>query len=175
MTDAAGLALFRRLDRAFWLIWLAFPVVLGLHVADIGSAGARIADACSADIPSLAGFSTTGRVAFWSVVAVEFAVYAALLALAHGVIRRCARGRVLVAEMIGALQAIALIVALWPVAEFALANLSLAVFAATGDVPGFAPHLALDVTVLGMGLLLLALTAAMRQAVALREDADLTI
>jgi hypothetical protein len=150
-------------------------------VREIRAAPERLAElapdqaACLADLPQLARFTPTGQAIFWTGFAVEFAVYAVLLALAHQVIHRCATGRVLVAQMIGSLRWIGLVIAGWPLLDLLIVNLSEAAFVATGDMPFYRPTVALDLPVLGVGLLLLTMSVAMAQAVRLREDADLTI
>lgn len=181
MTAIKGHAFYRALDRAFWLIWLGFPLLIWQVVAEarIGTAQleALYPDqrACLALLPQIDAFSGAGQALFWSLLALEFTVYAVLLGLAHRVIQRCASGRIFVSEMIGTLRAIGLIIAIWPVAELLLSNLVFFVLSRLGDMKSFAPSFALDLPVLGVGLLLLTIAAAMRQAVALREEAELTI
>jgi hypothetical protein len=179
--DQRSQRLFRRLDRAFWLIWLGFPVLIWTVAAEVRGGAARLEGlsaeqlACLETLPQVHRFGPLGQAAFWGLFALEYAVYAGLLALAHQVIRRCAAGRALVAEMIRSLRLIGTVIAVWPVAQLALANGVMLIWARTGDMPGFVPSFALDLVVVGVGLMLLTLAAAMRQAVALREDADLTI
>ena len=181
MTAAHPHRIFVWLDRAFWLIWLGFPVLIWLLVSEIRSAPEQLAEInpeaadCIAKLPQIAGFSATGQFAFWAAFGIEFVVYAVLLALAHGVIHRCATGRVFVDEMIGALRLIGLIIASWPLADLVLQNVTGAVLAWTGDLPAFSATVALDLPVLGVGLLMVTMSVAMAQAVRLREDADLTI
>ena len=173
--------LFRWLDRAFWAVWIGFPVFAAVVVTDILRARDRIASAmpeaaaCLADLPDPARFTATGQALFWGAIALHFAIYAGLLALGHAVVRDCARGRVFVAPLVARLQALGALVAAYPLVDLAVSNGLGAALAATGDLPAFAPDLALDVTVLGVGLLLLALATAMAAALRLREDADLTI
>jgi Protein of unknown function (DUF2975) len=169
------------MDRAFWLIWLAFPALIWLFVAEIRSAPDRLAElapeqkACLAELPQLATFSATGRAAFWIGFGAEALFYVVILALGHLVIHRCARGRVLFTEMVGVLQWIGITIAGWPVVDLVLANALGMVLKGTGDVPIFTPTYTLDVPVLGVGLVIITISMAFRQAVRLREDAELTI
>lgn len=173
--------LFRRLDRAFWLIWLAFPAVLFAEAVAIRrqdetlAAVAPQAAACLADLPQVDRFSAAGQAVFWSLFAAQALVYALLLGLAHRVIRRCAAGEIFVAEVMRTMRAIGLIITALPIALLALDSAALAALVALGDLHAFSPSLDLDLPTLGAGLLFLTLAAAMRQAMALREDADLTI
>lgn len=181
MTDPAAPRLFVLADRAFWLIWLGFPVLLWLAVQNVLQTPERLAAlapdqaACLNALPMVTRFSMPGQLAFWAAFAVEFAVYLVLLALAHRVIHRCAEGRVFVAEMIGLLRLIGLIIAIWPLVDLVMSNAAMAVFVALGDVATFQPVFALDLPVVGVGLLLIVMASAMRQAVRLRQDAELTI
>jgi hypothetical protein len=179
--DIGTQRLFVRMDRGFWLIWLAFPVLVWLLVKEVLAAPERLAELapdqieCLATLPLLANFSLPGRTAFWLGFGSEFLVYAVVLGLAHLVIHRCATGRVLFDDMNRVLRWVGIIIAGWSVAEVLLANLLGLALKASGDVPVFEPTFTLDLPVLGVGLLIIALSVAMRHAVRLREDADLTI
>lgn len=181
MTDAKAKALFTLADRAFWLIWFAFPLVIWIVVREVLNVPAAMAAmapdqaACLADIPQVAKFSPAGRAIFWGFFSLQFAVYALLLALAHRVIHRCAKGRIFVAEMIGSLRMIGGIIACWPLLDLCLQNLTMLAYVATGDLASFVSSYALDLPTLGIGVLLLVMAAAMRMAVAMQRDADLTI
>lgn len=102
-------------------------------------------------------------------------VYTVLLALAHQVMHRCATGRVFVAAMIVSLRRIGMIIAAFPFIDLVLQNLSLWDYLQTGNLLFFSPSFALDVPVIGVGLLLVTMAAAMRMAVDLHSDAELTI
>lgn len=181
MRDPKSETLFRWLDRAFWLIWAAFPVLIWLVLRDVMAAPERMAAllpdqaSCIAQLPSLATISLLPRVAFWVGVVAEFGVYALLLALAHVVIHRCATGQIFVDGMIRILWRIGMIISVWPVLDLCIANFSNWALYDGGDVATFQPVLALDLPVLGVGLLLVAIAHAMRMAVALQQDAALTI
>lgn len=181
MTDTRTRRLFRRLDRLFWLIWLGFPLLVWITARQILDGTETIAAMapdlrpCLESLPHVAHFSTAGQVLFWTLFALEFAVYAWLLALAHLVIHRCATDRALVGDMIGTLRSIGMVITGWAIGALALSNLILFGLARTGDLPGYAPDFAFDLPVFGVGLLMLTMAGAMAQAVALREDADLTI
>jgi len=181
MVDSATRQLFIWLDRAFWLIWIGFPVFVWLIVDGIMSIPGQLAKmvpdqaACIAKLPQVMNFSLMGRTVFWSVFALELAFYAALLVMAHRVIHHCATGRLFMAGMIGTLRAIGMTIAVFPVLDLMLGNLAMAAYTANGDLPVFLPDFALDLPVMGIGLLLITMAAAMRTAVRLHRDAELTI
>lgn len=178
MAGAASAKVFRALEKAFWGVWLVFPVFVVILVretlVDPVEAYPGLA-ACGAALPQVARFGLAGQVIFWSGFALHLIVFAALVALAHAVVRSCARGRMFVAPLVGHLRKIGWIVVCYPVLDLVLVNLSGVALEATGDMPGFSPTLALDLPTLGVGLLLLTMAIAMGQAMVLQQDADLTI
>lgn len=181
MTDQKSMPLFIWLNRAFWLIWLCFPGLIWIVARGVLKAPERLSEmapeqaACLAALPQLALFSPTGTVIFWVFFALQFGVYAMFLGLAHWVIHRCAQGRIFVDSMIGVLRLTGILIALWPILDLMLNNLITLALVWTGDFPVFYADYALDLPVLGVGLLVFTISVAMRQAVRLREDAELTI
>jgi len=181
MNDQAPQRLITMADRAFSLIWLGFPLLIWMLIQSVVTSPEQLAAmapeqaACLADIPQVVNFSRLGQAIFWGVVAVQMGIYAFLLALAHRVIHRCATGEVFVMPMIGSLRLIGTIIALFPVLDLALTNLSMAAYVATGDMLVFIANYALDLPVMGMGILMVVMAAAMRMAVQLHQDAELTI
>ena len=93
------------------------------------------------------------------------AFYASLLLMAHQVVHRCATGRVFVVPMIVSLQRMGVIIAIWPIVELVIINLSAWAYVKTGDMNAFSGSFALDVPVMGVGLLLVTMAAAMKMAV----------
>lgn len=181
MTDPKTQRLFLWIDRAFYLIWLCFPVMIWLFVQAVQNAPAELAAlapdqaACLQALPQVAFFSTSGTWVFWTVFGIQMLFYTVLLALAHQVVHRCATGRVFVAAMIVSLRRIGIIIAAFPFVDLVMQNLSLWAYVKTGDLLVFLPSYALDVPVIGVGLLLVTMAAAMRMAVDMHSDAELTI
>jgi hypothetical protein len=181
MNNTSPQRLFIWLDRAFWLIWLGFLVFIYALVRQVQNAPAELAAlapdqaACLAALPQLAQFSAAGQLVFWGSFAIEMAVMALLLFMAHQVVHRCAIGQVFVAAMITSLRRIGTVIAIFPVLDLALQNICAWAYVQTGDMIAFSGSYALDVTVMGMGLLLVTMAAAMRMAVDMHRDAALTI
>ncbi len=181
MIDPATQRLFYWIDKAFWLIWLGFFALVWLLVREVQNVPAVLAAlapeqaACLAELPQVALFSTAGQFVFWLGFAFTMLVYAVLLAMAHQVIRRCAAGQIFVAPMITSLKRIGIIIAAFPLVDLVLQNASAWAYVQTGDMAAFAGSLALDIPVIGVGLLLVTMAMAMRMAVQLHQDAALTI
>jgi hypothetical protein len=181
MQDPTTYRLFYWLDRAFWLIWLGYPVLIWLLVRSVLDAPAQLLAlapdqaACLDELPFLTTFSSMGQWVFWSAFGIEMGIYIVLSLMAHIVIHRCATGRVFVSEMILTLHRMGLLIVAIPVIELLLLNLAAWIYVRTGDAASFEANYALDVPVIGVGLLLVTIAAAMRMAVQLHQDAELTI
>jgi hypothetical protein len=172
---------FQRLERIYRAIWIAFPLYVGFQIWQVVTLPDRLSEldpalrACLQHLPMVQTFSVGGKVSFWAAFAAELTVYGWLLVLAHRILIRCAAGGVFVPDLVRGLRAIAVIITAWPVVDMALQNILLAVLVELRDMPAFTPLFDLDVTVVGVGMLMLTVTTAMGEAVRLREDADLTI
>jgi hypothetical protein len=181
MREGSAETLFTWLDRSFWLVWLGFPLLCWSVVHGTLTApdqlAAQLPDqaACIARLPNVMTLHPWSQAVFWGTFAFENLVYAVLLAHAHLVIHRCARGQVFVQPMIAILRRIGAIITGFPLLDLAFGNLVSWVLYLQGDVAVFQPSFALDVPVVGVGLLLLAIGYAMRQGVSLQRDAALTI
>jgi hypothetical protein len=181
MTDPSAHRLFTWIDRAFWLIWLGFMALVWTLVHEVQTAPERLEAlapdqaACLSELPLVVRFSAAGQAVFWTGFAIEIVLYAVLLALAHQVVHRCATGRVFVDGMIVSLRRIGWIIAGFPLIDLAIVNLSAWIYVRTGDVLAFTGSWTFDFPVLGVGLLLVTMAAAMRLAVRLHRDAELTI
>jgi hypothetical protein len=181
MMDPKTQQFFNWLDWAFWLIWLGFLALIWQLVREVQNSPATLAAlapdqaACIAALPQPALFSPAGKSVFWGGFAVEMAIYAVLLVMAHQVIHRCATGQIFVAPMITTLRRIGLMIAAFPVIDLLIQNISAWAYVQTGDMVAFSGAYALNIPILGVGLLLVTMAAAMRIAVQMHEDAELTI
>ena len=177
-----NMKLFKTLDRLFWLVWLAFPVIIWLSYLSVqGQSADLLAElppafaACADALPNITKFSTGGKAAVIVFFLAQFLIYGALLALAHLTIHRFARGQVFVADTLRTLGLLGIIIALWPFFDLLSSNLLGLAVRATGDMKGFAPDFLFDIGPFGVGLLIITLRAALRHAIAMKHDQDLTI
>lgn len=169
---------FRRIDRAFWLVWLLFPLTFLqstgfgpatlMSEADIDAAAACVGLAMSP-------LSPAGQALFWVRFGAEFMVYGTGLALAHWIIHRAASGRVLADEVLWAVRAMGLLLLIWPLVGLASDNMTLYAIAQSPGGPAFAPIWIPDIIVMGFGLFFLMLALVLQEAVTLKQDAALTI
>lgn len=177
----ASSRLFSWISRGFWLLWLAFPVFIWLSIAAVTGQPDELAAMvpgqaeCVEQLPQVVNFTPAGQMVYWADFAIHLLFFAGVLAVAHRVILSCARGEMFVAPLIRRLRLIGITISLFPPVSLLLSNLSMAAYVATGDLPSFIPDYALDLPTLGIGLLLIAISLAMRQAMQLQQEADLTI
>jgi hypothetical protein len=123
----------------------------------------------------VATLPTWGRTLYWIFYFSDFVVYAIGLALGHWVIHRAARGRLFAADIRAAVRLLGWILVIWPLIGLGLNNLINLAFAERPGADPFTPTFIPDVVVFGFGLFLLAIAAALAEAIRLRQDADLTI
>lgn len=173
--------LFVVLDRLFWLVWVALPIVMWLTystVLDQSAVRAELpADAsnCADLLPQVALFSRSGKAGVLGYFVFQYAVYAWLLFLAHTAIHRCATGRVFVSGTLDTLKLLGIIIVAWPFADLAASNLLEYALTLTGDLKHYNLNLLFDVGPFGVGLLILTMRAVLGHAIVLKQDHDLTI
>jgi hypothetical protein len=169
------------LNRLFWMVWVALPVMVGLTVWSIVTQGQPVDGMtpeqaqCLQILPTVGRLSTIGQAIIWVLFAFQISIYVVLLWFLHGMVRRFAQERIFVSETLASLHWMGVILIVWPFLE--TATIALAAFAlkAIGDVPFFAFSFNLDVAPIAVGLFLLATKHVIERAIALKEDADLTI
>ncbi len=173
--------IFQWLDRLFWLVWLAFPLLIWqtyATVVDQASLAAELpvgAENCAELIPRVANFSMQGKAGFVVYFVAQYVIYALLLWLAHTAIHRCATGKVFVADTLRTLGLLGIIIILWPVYELITGNLLAYALTVTGDMKTFRPDFLFDVGPLAVGLLILAMRVVIGHAITIKQDHDLTI
>jgi Protein of unknown function (DUF2975) len=172
---------FKLLDRLFWLVWLAFPIIIWLNYAAVLDQSALMAEMppqasdCAALVPQVANFSGKGKAQVLAYFLTQYAVYAWLLYLAHSAIHRCATGQVFVAGTLDTLKLLGIIIVAWPFFDLVASNLLSYALTLTGDLKQYSPNLLFDVGPFGVGLLILTMRAVLGHAIVLKQDNDLTI
>ena len=173
--------LFAVLDRLFWLVWLALPVVMWLTYAALLDQSALKAELpegasnCAELLPQVANFSWGGKASVLAYFLWQYAVYAWLLYLAHSAIHRCAIGQVFVSGTLDTLKLLGIIIVAWPFIDLGASNLLTFALTLTADLKNFSANLLFDVGPFGVGLLILTMRAVLGHAILLKQDHDLTI
>ena len=168
--------LFRLIDRLFWLVWLCYPIVF---FRDLQSGGfeqlGTPPEICRPWLLDYAALGPRDVALLWANRGAQFVVWGIGLGLGHWVIHRAARGRVLVAEIVWPVQALGLVLLIWPVAGLVLDNL--VVWSIASTIPGqdYAPIWLPDTVAMGFGLFTLVIARVLRQAVELARETELTI
>jgi Protein of unknown function (DUF2975) len=173
--------LFAVLDRLFWMVWLAFPIIIWLNYSAILDQSALKAELppsasnCADLVPQVANFSRSGKACVLAYFLAQYSVYAWLLYLAHSAIHRCATGRVFVSGTLDTLKLLGIIIVAWPFFDLAASNLLGYALTLTGDLKSYSPNLLFDVGPFGVGLLILTMHAVLGHAILIKQDHDLTI
>jgi len=172
---------FKTLDWAFWIVWLTLPVMIGLSaysLLDLGEPIPGMTDEqarCLKTLPTIGALSAVGQTIIWTLFAFSVSIYVVLLAFLHGMVRRFAQQRIFVAETLGSLWWMGVILIVWPFLETGAGALASYLLKATGEVQFSVFRFNLDVAPIAVGLFLLATEHVIRRAMTLKEDADLTI
>ncbi|MGN8546704.1 DUF2975 domain-containing protein [Bradyrhizobium sp. 13971] len=173
---------FRRLDRAFWLIWAALPVVLWLAYDRTTTASATIAESligeqakCAAIVANPLTMSAKGQVLFWSLFALGVSFYAVLIGILHRMVNRFANGRIFVSETLRGVWWMGIFLVVWPFVDtITTIAVTYALYQA-GDIKFFLPSYGVDVGTVASGVFLMALKFVIEQAILLQSENDLTI
>ncbi|MFZ4808638.1 MAG: DUF2975 domain-containing protein [Hyphomicrobiaceae bacterium] len=172
---------FRFLDRAFFAVWAALPVMIGIAIWSALHQGEPLEGMTSEQIqclkilPTISSMSSSGQAIVWTLFAFNTSIYVVLLAFLHGMVRRFARERIFVSETLASLWQMGVILIVWPFLETgALALASFALWEVE-KLPFSTYRFNLDIAPIAVGLFLLATQSVIRKAIALKQDSDLTI
>lgn len=181
VTLESSVRLFRRLDRLFWLIWLAYPPTIWIDVRDtLDGSGIRSLmksdpAGCFESLPILANFSLPGKALYWCLYASTHVFFVAMLIVVHLAIKRFAKGRIFVLKTLESVRSLGLLIVVWGIYQTASANLVMYGLYLTGDVRNFHPDYLVDIPTLAVGGFILTFKFILERAILLQEDVDLTI
>jgi hypothetical protein len=171
---------FRLIDKAFWLVWLGFPVMILVSITHNNRS--QVAKTIPADraqcldlMPDPATMSATGKVIYWGLFAFELSIYVVLLATLHVIIHRFASGRIYVRETLQSLSWIGAVLIVWPFLDVVVPDLAAYVLHQRGDITYFAPTYVVDVGPIAVGVFLFAFRTMLEHAMAMKSEHDLTI
>jgi len=181
VTLESNMALFRRLNRLFWLVWLAYPVTVWLSVhsmLDIATLRDLMKSnpaGCMESLPILANFSLNGQILYWVLFATAHGFFVAMLVVVHLAIRRFARGHLFVLKTLASFRQLGFLIVGWAVYQCVFNNLVAYGLFLTGDVQNFRPDYSIDLPTLAVGVFILTFKFILERAIMLQEDVDLTI
>jgi hypothetical protein len=166
---------FKRLERCFWGLWALalFPLSFAIHYT--WASPYAILDDADAPRVIVSEFSFGGQVLVSVEMMIHIGFYVALMALMHILVRRFARGQMLMLATLGTMKNIAWLLLAYACIEVPLYNLNMYLLHRIGDIPSWEPSYFVDAMRLALALTLFALRILIRHAIALQEDADLTV
>lgn len=172
---------FRVLDRAFWLIWLGFPLMMWL-VYQANTNAPRIGEQlppefknCIALMPMPQNMKGGSAAIFWIMFIVNFSIYAIVLWVFHAILHRFARGRIYVSETLASLQFVGIALIVWPFVDALVQNAGMYALHQRGDLPIYVPTGVIDIGPVAVGVFLLAIKLMLSHAIALKSEHDLTV
>lgn len=173
---------FRRLDRAFWAIWAAFPAVIYLAYRANTTAATAIAEslkpeqaACASIVANPLHMSVRGQLLFWTLFAFQLSFYVVLIGILHRMVHRFAKGRIFVSETLQSVWWMGIILVVWPFVDIVTSNIAAYALHRIGDVKFFLPSYNLDVGTIAGGVFLMALKFVIEHAILLQSENELTI
>lgn len=173
---------FRRLDRTFWVIWAALPVVLWLAYYRSTTAAGAIAESltaeqakCAAIVADPLTMSAKGQMLFWALFALGVSFYAVLIGILHRMVNRFANGRIFVSETLQGVWWMGIFLVVWPFVDTITTNAVAYALYKLGDIKFFLPSYGVDVSTVAGGVFLMALKFVIEHAILLQSENDLTI
>ncbi|MDE5451494.1 DUF2975 domain-containing protein [Bradyrhizobium sp. CSA112] len=173
---------FRRLDWAFWAIWVAFPVTAWMAYRANTTASLAIAQSLDAEQAKCAGLianplnmSGPGKLLFWTLFGLQLSFFAVLIGILHRMVHRFAHGRIFVSETLQGVWWMGIILVFWPFLDAIASNAVAFALHAIGDTKFYLPFYTVDVGTIAGGVFLMALKFVIEHAILLQSENDLTI
>jgi Protein of unknown function (DUF2975) len=171
---------FNIMDKAFWLLWIAFPIsffviawlVLDPHTYQAGLTPAQIA--CVGDLKTPPNYSLLGKVVFWSKFVFDFVFYGCLLFILHSTIHRFAKGNIFDAFTLRKMHWLGVILIAYPIIAFFLVFCMSAILRMTGDANELIGNV-FDVAPIAVGVFIMSIKFVLQNAMILKSENDLTI
>lgn len=172
---------FRIFDKAFWLIWLGFPLMMWLvyltntNAPQIGEQLPTEYKNCVALMPTPQTMQGLSAAIFWGMFVFNFSIYVIVLTVFHVIVHRFACGQIYVSETLASLQLVAIALIAWPFLDSLVQNAGLYALHQRGDLPIYLPNMVIDIGPVAIGVFLLAIKLMLNHAIALKSEHDLTI
>ncbi|MDR3436538.1 hypothetical protein [Telmatospirillum sp.] len=128
VTLESTVRLFRRLDRLFWLVWLAYPATIWIAVCDaLDVSGIRSLmksdpAGCVESLPIPANFSLSGKILYGCLYASTQVFFVTMLIVVHLAIKRFAKDQIFVLRTLESVRSLGLLIAGWGVYESIYTN-----------------------------------------------------
>jgi len=165
----------QRLERAFWVIWAIAPIILIVVIVEIWAMPYAIFDGMELTDVSIKSFSSLGQVLAGIEFVIDASAYIAIVAMMHILVRRFTKEGGLVKPTLQTMKNIATFLLVYAFVQVMTYNINLYVLFKIGDLPEWDPLFYIDMIILAFSLTLFSLRILIREAINLREDADLTI
>lgn len=167
--------IFSRLNKAFWMVWGAVPLIVGIRIYFLFTTAYFNADGVVCGGIPILKFSLLGKILASAFLGLNVILYIFLLAYMHILIRRFRRGRLFVDGTLKYMKRIALLLLAWPFLRTALFNITSYMLFILHDASYWKPHYSLDLSLIAAGLVILALRLVISHAIELHQDTQYTV
>ncbi len=166
---------FQWLEKTFWGLWLLAPFLITLAIFETWSNNYVDLNTVPEYSTAVLNFSSMGQVLVGIELFIAIDVYCGLVVLMHLLVRKFGKEQGLVHSTLDTIHLIAWVLLIYTIIEIPLFNLNCFLLYKIGDLPIYEPVWFIDIVSVAFSLMLLALRILLKEAVFLREDADLTI
>lgn len=164
-----------RLERCFLGLWVLAPFLLSLAIYYTWSYPYVVGKDVETQKTLVSSFSFGGQLLVGVELLIHVGLYVTLVVLMHSLVRRFARGQMLVCATLRTIKNIAWLLLAYACIAMPLYNLNMYLLSRWGDIPTWEPIYFIDAMSLALALTLFALHILIRHAMRLQEDVDLTV
>ncbi len=168
--------IFKRLEYGFWVLWLISPFLLSMAIYYIWFVYPYEVPAAGASASAMVtSFSALGQALVALELAVNAGFYIGMVALMHSLVRRFARGEMLLSATLSTMQRIAWLFLVYGIIGTPLYNGVMYLLHQLGDLQEWDPSFFIDVLSIAIALMMFALRVLIAHAITIKEDHDLTV
>ena len=171
---------FLLLDKLFWVLWIAFPIMfltLAYFIADPATYTTGLTDAqiaCFGSTPIPTNYSFSGKLLFWSIFVVQFVFYGTLFYILHLTIHRFAKGDIFDFHTLRRMHILGVILIGFPIFTFVQSAIVSYGLLYTDKIDSGSLEI-LDVGPIAVGIFIIAIKLVLQNAMSLKTENDLTI
>lgn len=172
----ADMEIFKRLDKAFWVVWGLLPLIIGIRLYFLFTYGSFNAEGGVGEGTPIMDFSWPGIVLACCIISIGLVFYISLFAFMHQLIRQFVHGNFFIERTLQCMKRIAFIMLAWPFVKIIILQiLSYGLFV-LDDINTWEPEWhGIELSLIATGLVVLALRLVMANAIELHRDAQYTV
>lgn len=172
----ADTEIFKRLDKAFWVVWAILPIIIGIRLYFLFTYGSFNAEGSTDAETRIMDFSWPGIVLACCIISIGLIFYISLFAFMHQLIRQFLHGNFFIERTLQCMQRIAFIMLAWPFVKIIILQIFSYGLFLLGDIKEWELQWhGIELSLIATGLVVLALRLVMVHAIELHRDAEYTV